>query len=378
MISPEGMRSSMTQPAGIPVIGAESGAPAPAGPGRRRIWIIGGLVLALVLSVGLVALLRDDNDPATAGSGPNDPPRPAVSTKVGVFRGTEPAEVTKYEEWLGRKIDLVVDFSTRQTWAEIAAPDEMIQAWKDKPYRQVYSVGLLPEGDDSATIERGAAGEYDVHYRELAGRLVAAGQQDAILRLGWEFNLESSRWQTDDEKAFIEYWRRVVAAMRAEPGQKFQFDWNPNNGKGKHDAVEYYPGNDVVDFIGVDAYDVAYTHKTYPYPDDCDQSCRLERQKNAWRQSIYGDHRGLRFWSKFAAQHGKPMSLPEWGLWKREDGHGGGENAYYLQQMAAFIADPKNAVAYHSYFEFDGPDGPHRLMVDYPDAGNVFRPLFSK
>ena len=44
--------------------------------------------------------------------------------------------------------------------------------------------------------------------------------------------------------------------------------------------------------------------------------------------------------------------------------------------MAAFIADPQNSVAYQSYFEFDGPDGKHRLMVDYPASGDVFRSLF--
>jgi hypothetical protein len=344
-------------------------------PRRRWVWIVVVLVVALIAAIGLTVVLRGD-DQGTAPATTSD--RPATAAKIGVFRGTDPAEVSAYETWLGRDVDLVVDFSSRETWADISAPDTMIAAWKDKPYRQVYSVGLLPDGDASATIERGAGGEYDVHYQELAQRLIAAGQQDATIRLGWEFNLDSSRWQTDDPDAFIAYWRRVVAAMRAQPGQAFKFDWNPNNGKAKYDAVNYYPGDDVVDYVGVDAYDVAYTSKTYPYPDNCDQSCRLDRQKNAWKQSVLGGSRGLRFWSRFAAGHGKKLTLPEWGLWEREDGHGGGENTYYLQQMAAFIADPDNAVAYQSYFEFDGPDGKHRLMVDYPDAGDVYRKLVAE
>ncbi len=202
---------------------------------------------------------------------------------------------------------------------------------------------MLPEATDD-TMERGAAGEYDQYFTQLATNLVEGGQEDAILRLGWEFNLEGSRWATDDPDVFIAYWRHVVTAMRAVPGQEFEFDWNPNNGKNTYDAVDYYPGNDVVDYIGIDAYDNAWGLFTYPYPDDCDAGCRAGRQENAWNRAIYGGHRGLHFWSQYAARKGKPMSLPEWGLWDREDDHGGGDDPDYLRRMHEFIADPENRV----------------------------------
>jgi hypothetical protein len=241
----------------------------------------------------------------------------------------------------------------------------------------VYSVGLLPE-DPADTIERGATGEYDDYYRKLAQLLVDNNQGDSILRLGWEFNLESSRWATDNAQAFIEYWRHIVAAMREIPGQAFEFDWNPNNGKGKYDAVNYYPGNDVVDYIGIDAYDTSWAFNSYPYPNDCDAECRTKRQTVAWNKSIYGGTHGLKFWSKFARSKGKPMSLPEWGMWERDDQHGGGDDPSYLKRMHDFIKDPSNRVAYQAYFEFDGDDGPHRLMTTYPESGKVFRSLFGK
>jgi hypothetical protein len=241
----------------------------------------------------------------------------------------------------------------------------------------VYSVGLLPE-DPADTIERGATGEYDDYYRKLAQLLVDNNQGDSIIRLGWEFNLEGSRWATDNAQAFIEYWRHIVAAMREIPGQTFEFDWNPNNGKGKYDAVNYYPGNDVVDYIGIDAYDTSWAFNSYPYPSDCDADCRTKRQTTAWNKSIYGGTHGLKFWSKFARSKGKPMSLPEWGIWERDDQHGGGDDPSYLKRMHDFIKDPSNRVAYHSYFEFDGDDGPHRLMTTYPESGKVFRSLFGK
>jgi hypothetical protein len=344
-------------------------------PHSRRRWIWLAAVL-LVLLVALVVFVTGRPDAEAPISGA-DPPRAAVTTELGVFRGTDPEAVQAFGTWLGRPVDLVVDFSSRATWAQIAAPTRMLEIWKNSPYRHVYSVGLLPTDDQSATIEHGATGEYDHYFSELARQLISAGQPDATIRLGWEFNLQDSRWATGDSSAFIRYWRAVVTAMRGQPGQEFTFDWNPNNGNAKYDAVKYYPGDDVVDYVGVDAYDVAYVGGSYPYPRDCDAACRLGRQQRAWQSSIYGGRRGLKFWSRFAGRHGKLMSLPEWGLWNRADGHGGLENPYYLRKMSEFIANPGNSVGYQSYFEFDGPDGTHRLMVDYPSAGVVFRSLFA-
>ena len=308
---------------------------------------------------------------------PGEPtPEAATITRLAVFRGTDPTAVKAFETWLGRDVDLVVDFPARSTWAEIADPQYMLDTWKGTPYQQVYAIALLPQDDPTATIALGATGRYDGYYRELAQRLVDSGQADATIRLGWEFNLASSRWSSADPKAFVAYWRQVVTTMRAQPGQRFRFDWNPNNGAGDHDAVGYYPGDDLVDEIGVDAYDVAGAPGSYPYPPGCDPACRLRHERQAWSTGIYGGPRGLRFWSRFAAAHDRPLALPEWGLWSRDDGQGGGEDPYYLRQMAAFIADPVNDVSYQSYFEFDGPDGTHRLMTDFLAGGRLFRSLF--
>ncbi len=357
-------------------------APEPERSRRRWVWVavVIALTVLIVLSGGAVLLLtphRDSDlnqDPALSG---RDPDRTPISTKTAVFRGTEVQQVRQYQSWLGQKVDYIVDFSSRNTWEQIVDPAYMLNQWRNSGFRPVYSTALLPEQDQSASIEMGATGAYDHYFAGLGRNLVAAGQGDAILRLGWEFNLDSSRWGAGSPKQFVAYWRHAVAALRSVPGQRFEFDWNPNNGKNKYDAVAYYPGDDVVDYVGVDAYDVAYSRNTYPYPGDCDQACRLERQQNAWARSIYGGSRGLHFWSRFAAHHGKPMSLPEWGLWERPDGHGGGNDDYYLTKMHEFISDPDNDVAYQSYFEFDGADGTHRLMgQDFPGAGGTFRSLF--
>jgi hypothetical protein len=342
-----------------------------------RLLMVGVVVIAL-FAAGLLVLVDRDPTGKAALSGVLPDRKPVARTANGVFAGAELSRVKAYQKWFGGDLDRVVMFADRSNWGEIANPRDMLAEWKGSGFRLVYSVALLPEQDSSATIAQGAAGAYDQYYTQLAGNLVKGGQAHAILRLGWEFNLEGSRWSTGDSKAFIGYWRHVVTAMRAVPGQHFQFDWNPNNGKTKYDAVKYYPGNDVVDYIGIDAYDVSYAWGGYPYPKNCDSGCRADHQKVAWNKSIYGGKRGLKFWSAFAGHRGKPMSLPEWGLWDRIDHHGGGDDPAYLRRMHDFITTPENDVAYQSYFEFDGPDGPHRLMTTFADSGNTFRALFAQ
>jgi hypothetical protein len=147
----------------------------------------------------------------------------AGRVKLGVFRSTSPSPVRAFESWLGRDSDYVIDFSSRETWAEIAEPDYMIDAWKGTRYRMVHSAAMLPQKDATATMAKGAKGDYDRYFTTLAERLVAGGQEGVIVRLGWEFNLSPSRWSTADPAVFIGYWRHIVTAMRSVPGQKFRF-----------------------------------------------------------------------------------------------------------------------------------------------------------
>jgi hypothetical protein len=178
-----------------------------------------------------------------------------------------------------------------------------------------------------------------------------------------------------DSDTFKAYWRNIVTAMRSVEGQKFEFDWNVNASNTEIDASSYWPGDEYVDYVGVDVYDLGWEVGTYPYPAACDATCRLSRQQAAWDE-IYGGDRGLAFWSDFAKKHGKPMTLPEWGLWQREDGHGGGDNPFFIEKMHAFITDPAHNIAYQGYFDVDTDDGQVHALKSLKTAGAVYRKLF--
>jgi Glycosyl hydrolase family 26 len=300
---------------------------------------------------------------ATLSLGVFAPDAAAQERHLGVYRGpANPAGVAEFGTWLGRQPTVAVDFLADNSWEHIASPVWWADRWARSPYRMVYSVPLLP--DTGGSLQAGAAGDYNVHFRRLAETLVARRQANAILRLGWEFNLPNHRWTAkDDPAAFAAYWRQIVTTMRAVPGARFEFDWCPNLGTQAVAPERAYPGDAYVDYIGLDAYDVGWGQNwTDP----------------VWRWNwILTQAHGLQWHRSFAAAHGKPMSYPEWGLWIRPDGHGGGDNPHYIERMSEWFQ--ANNVAYHSYFEAaPAGDGEHELMGSlFPRGAAAYRARFS-
>ncbi|MCE0535640.1 hypothetical protein LWF15_08960 [Kineosporia rhizophila] len=351
----------------------------------KRVFSLVALLLVVVVAVGagVYVVLRPTEAEPTSAPITSEPAPTATGVekgvKVGVFRSTSPEDVQEFGDWLGRDVDYVVDFSLRSTWKEIANPYDQLKAWQKHDYRIVYGLAMLPEAKHlKVSLAAGADGDYNRYYRRLARNLVEYGQEDAILRLGWEFNLGAWRWHPDDREDFIGYWRQVVKTMRAVPGaENLQFDWNVSSGGNNYNSAVFYPGDAYVDYVGADVYDISWADGTYPYPADCDADCRLQHQKKAW-DDVYNAQFGLKHWSRFAAEHGKPLTLPEWGLWDRTvtDGHGGGDNPYFIERMHEFIDDPLNNVAYQAYFQFDVGDNGNHMLTDMPQSQDRFLELF--
>jgi hypothetical protein len=90
---------------------------------------------------------------------------------------------------------------------------------------------------------------------------------------------------------------------------------------------------------------------------------------------------GLEWQRAFAAAHGKRMSYSEWGLWEFRipsysvNGTDGRDDPYYLERMREWM--DANEVAYATYFEYDSPEGFHRLMTGrFPNGAAKYRQLF--
>ena len=327
--------------------------------------------------------------------------------QVGVYRWANSAtNIDAFAGWLGWPVVWAEAFVGNETWDNVAWPVWWLEGWskwtQEKPGRRlILSIPLLPGPWDGSgpkngsargervSLEDGAAGQYNHLFKTLAENLVKHRLNDTILRLGWEFNGGWYTWRAKGkEQAFAGYWRQIVKTMRAVPGtENLQFCWNPTLGYQQFPSEKAWPGDDFVDFVGVDVYDETWMKDTYPWPASASATEIEARRKKVWNDAILrGDH-GLAFWSKFAREHRKPLTIPEWGVNNRVDPkeqHGGLDNVFFIEQMHRFIMDPANNVAFHCYFDVQAPDGHHQLSpgasgtekTEFPLAAAKFKELF--
>lgn len=353
------------------------------------------LVLALVCTGAPAASATPAND--------NTSP-PYLATYQWDVNGLKRGEYQAFGEWLNRRAVWPEAFQPRETWDNIRGGGWQLRPWgeyiaQNPGTRLIYAVAILPgpwdrsgpkKGIDAGvpvSLQEGAKGTYNEHFKLLAENLVKHGLADSILRPAWEFNGGWYTWRVtneEDAKAFAEYWRQIVTTMRAVPGaEKLHFCWNPNIGRLAIRTELAWPGADYVDSIGIDYYDDGYLKNTYPWPDDASEAEIESRRKKVWDHFYSGSH-GLQWWSKFAKEHGKPLAIPEWGVNKKPDGHGGLDNVGYIERMHAFIMNPENNVLFHCYFDVNAPDGGHQLSPGvknqptlFPNASKRFRELFA-
>jgi hypothetical protein len=235
--------------------------------------------------------------------------------------------------------------------------------WTGTGLRLVLGVPILP---GVGTLAQGATGAYNQYFATLAQNLVSEGQGNAILRLGWEFNGDWYPWSVannTDAANFAAFWRQIVDTMRAVPGAQFQYLWNPDQGgPTSWDLTQAYPGSAYVDYIGSDTYDEYWGTPQTP--------------QNSW-SNILTESWGLNWLASFAASEGKPIAIPEWSVCFRSDGHGLGDDPYFINQFANWIAT--NNVAFTDIFSFNDTAGGQDNDItngDFPNALAAFKTDF--
>lgn len=302
---------------------------------------------------------------------------------LGVYRGARNlAGADDFERWLGRDVGVQLDFLPGGSWKDIEGSSWQLRHWSASERTLVLTVPMLPgprdrSHDGGVSLRDCSAGAYDIHWTRLADNLVAHRLGDSILRVGHEFNADWYAWRAAGQEAdYAGCFRRVVRSMRKVPGSAFAFNWNPALGRLDADPLLAYPGDSYVDTIGIDVYDQSWAPATYPIPAGASARDVLGRHQRTWSEVLQGDL-GLEFWSRFAHSRDKRLSIPEWGLTRRDDGHGGGDNPYFVEQMHRFVSDRRNGVAYFIYFDHDARDGEHRLTGGrFRRAASTFRACF--
>jgi len=306
--------------------------------------------------------VRHASDPSSTAS--NLVARPST-TWGGVYPGNAgPVGVTAFERYIGQPVAYVTLFIDSSDWKFVDHVQGYgLSAFARKPYGIVLSVPLLVADSDN-TLEQGAAGDLNFHFRHLAQGLVAMGMGNVIIRLGWELAGNWTLWWAEPAPAaYAEYWRQVVTTMRSVPGADFSFDWNGGTGEQNWDPSEAYPGDSYVNYISMDVYDEStdYTANNPP----------VAATQRWWQDSVLDGPYALDWTAGFAAAHHKPMAIPEWGLMDLPDGQGGGDDTTFLKDMYQFITT--HDVAYADYFNGDDSD-----LTDgnLPEAAALYPVLF--
>ncbi|MGW2819577.1 glycoside hydrolase family 26 protein [Streptomyces sp. NPDC001443] len=316
---------------------------------RRLAAVVGAVVASAALASGTGVAASDPVLPSTAAARAKPatpkaaPVRPA--TPQSAARNPGPRQAGKdvpafgaYLDYGARGVDRIADFSNwlggaevrvghtylpGDMWSNIEGDVGFLDAWADWRRRKsdrifVLNVPMLehneagvPDEQVRQLLREGAAGQFDQHFRALAERLVALRVPDTVIVLGWEMNGTTYTHRCGpDPEAWKQYWNRIVTTMRSVPGQRFRFDFTPSRGRDAVPWTQCYPGDATVDIIGMDSYD---------------QPSGLSFEEQV--KEPYG----LQAHVDFAKAHGKPVSYPEWGLFRNGDDTG------YVRGMLAWM-----------------------------------------
>ncbi|MFE7570614.1 glycoside hydrolase family 26 protein [Streptomyces sp. NPDC057539] len=298
---------------------------------RRLTTTCLGVVTAGLLASGAAPPVAHDagaraaTDESTAHGKPK-PPR-APEPAMGAYLDYGPKGVRRIaamQSWLGgRELRVGHTYLPGDVWSNIEGGPGFLEDWaawrKAKDDRLfVLNVPMLEHNEERVPdalvrdeLRKAAQGDYDGHFKTLAQRLVDLGVPDTVIVLGWEMNGATYTHRCGpDPESWKKYWNRIVTTMRAVPGQKFRFDFAPNRGRDAIPWTECYPGDDVVDIMGMDSYDQP-PGRTF------------DEQVN--------EPFGLQEHVDFAAAHGKVISYPEWGLFRN------GDNPEYMRRMLQWI-----------------------------------------
>ncbi|WP_328914546.1 MULTISPECIES: glycoside hydrolase family 26 protein [unclassified Streptomyces] len=353
---------------------------------RRQWWTrtgLGAVAAALLLSGPATSALGDEATPGSgavadsaseettaASSGSADPaasapffavPLAGELSPLGAFTDSGAdgvASLAELQTWLGgTEVRVGHTYLPGDNWESIEGDDELLQPWAQWTRAAsgrmfVLNVPMQQNNEDHLSdqevrdrIRSGARGANDAHFTALARRLVKLGVPDTVIVLGWEMNGTTYTHRCGPDPAdWKTYWKRIVTAMRAVPGQHFRFDFAPNRGQDAIAWTECYPGDASVDVIGMDSYDqprgeTFFDEVTEPY--------------------------GLQAQVDFAAAHKKPISYPEWGLFRN------GDDPDYMSLMLEWI------FAHRPLYQTLTDYCPHGVLqcTENPKASQVYRAL---
>jgi hypothetical protein len=324
---------------------------------------------------------------------------------LGIYDGqSSPSGIETAASWLGSSssIKYAMDFIDATSWSSISDPWQLSN-WEGSPFTMVWGVPMVPCGAPSTQCATNVSDYNEVadggangYYKTLAQNLVSAGFGSSYIRLGWEFNGTWMGWSICNEDGsgltswasdFVPAFRNIVTSMRSVSGANFKFIWNPIDSSNVScpgdNLVNFYPGNSYVNMVALDVYDgIGQTTSS-----DAARWTDLLNGVNEgdWTSvvpdAITGqtfEGFGLNWLAAFAKENDEEAGLPEFGLDSSSQDAGGGDDSYFVTQMADWIK--ANATGPVIFWNYGGGtlqlDIPNYTSGDTPAATAAFKAAF--
>ncbi|HEX6447005.1 MAG TPA: hypothetical protein VF053_18060 [Streptosporangiales bacterium] len=189
-------------------------------------------------SSSAVALRGDGPKPPADGAWVGAAVQPTTFTPAGRIQAFQ-----DFERVTGRRLDVV---HTYHQW-QAPFPDAVDRHFLDQG--QQVLIGWA--GSDCPGI---AAGRYDALIRQRARDVKAFGKP-VLIALRWEMDRPNLRTQVRSAADFVAAWKHTRKIFAEVGATDVGWVWAPTaKGIAEGYAQRFYPGDDQVDWLGVDAY----------------------------------------------------------------------------------------------------------------------------
>lgn len=167
--------------------------------------------------------------------------------------GGSASTLDDYANLVGRKPDIFLVFRDMSGPLLYSSEASNLRARGETPM-----VTLEPYTNSGvASLADIAAGRYDSFFREEADAVRGLGMT-VMIRFAHEMNLLSSDWGPNKAgntgSNYVEAWRHIVTIFRQEGATNVQWVWAPNVDYGGRPFSQFYPGDEWVDYVGLDGY----------------------------------------------------------------------------------------------------------------------------
>jgi mannan endo-1,4-beta-mannosidase len=179
-----------------------------------------------------------------------------VPRQLGVYLpggGGSASTLDEYASMVGRKPDIFLVFRNMDGPLLYSSEINNLRSRGETPM-----VTLEPYlGSGVASLPDIAAGKYDAYFRKEADAVRGLGMT-VMIRFAHEMNLLSSDWGPNKAgntgSTYADAWRHIVTVFREEGASNVKWVWVPNVDYGGRPFNQFFPGDEWVDYVGLDGY----------------------------------------------------------------------------------------------------------------------------